>query len=122
VDCVEIDPQLYAVGQRFHPEQPYSDPRVRMVVNDARAFFKRATGPYDLIWFGWLDAQALGSSYNNMRLDHYVYTVESFREARKLLAPDGLIVVDFPAPASVDGGPPVQPAAAGVRARPICLL
>ena len=96
VDCVEIDPQIYAVGQRFHPEQPYSDPRVRMTVNDARAFFKQATGPYDLIWYGWLDAQALGSSYNNMRLDHYVYTVESFREARKLLAPDGLIVVNFP--------------------------
>ena len=97
VDCVEIDPQLYAVGQRFHPEHPYSDPRVRMVVNDARAFFKQATGPYDLILFAWLDAHPLGSSYNNMRLDHYVYTLESFREARKLLAPDGLIVVDFPA-------------------------
>jgi spermidine synthase len=96
VDCVEIDPQIYAVGQRFHPEQPYSDPRVRMTVNDARAYFKQATGPYDLIWYGWLDAQALGSSYNNMRIDHYVYTVESFREARKLLAPDGLIVVNFP--------------------------
>jgi SAM-dependent methyltransferase len=96
VDCVEIDPQIYAVGRRFHPEQPYSDPRVRMTVTDARAFFKQATGPYDLIWYGWLDAQALGSSYNNMRLDHYVYTVESFREARKLLAPDGLIVVNFP--------------------------
>lgn len=97
VDCVEIDPQIYAVGQRFHPEHPYSDPRVRMVVNDARAFFKQATGPYDLICFAWLDAQPLGSSYNNMRLDHYVYTLESFREARKLLAPDGLMVVDFPA-------------------------
>jgi spermidine synthase len=96
VDCVEIDPQIYAVGQRFHPEQPYSDPRVHMTVNDARAFFKQATGPYDMVWYGWLDAHTLGSSYNNMRLDHYVYTVESFREARKLLAPGGLIVVNFP--------------------------
>jgi SAM-dependent methyltransferase len=97
VDCVEIDPQIYAVGQRFHPEQPYSSPRVRMIVNDARAFFKQATGPYDMVWYGWLDAHTLGSSYNNMRLDHYVYTAESFREAKKLLAPDGLMVVNFPA-------------------------
>ncbi len=96
VDCVEIDPQIYALGQRLHPEQPYSSPRVRVTVNDARAFFKQATGPYDLIWYGWLDAHTLGSSYNNMRLDHYVYTLESFREARKLLAPDGLMVVNFP--------------------------
>jgi SAM-dependent methyltransferase len=95
VDCVEIDPQIYALGQRIHPERPYSSPSVRMIVNDARAFFKQATGPYDLIWFGLLDSHTIGSSYNNMRLDHYVYTLESFVEARRLLAPDGLLVVDF---------------------------
>ena len=97
VDCAEIDPQIYALGKRIHPEQPYSSPRVRMIINDARAFFKQATGPYDLIWFGWLDAHTLGSSYNNLRLDHYVYTLESFREASRLLAPGGLLVVNFAA-------------------------
>jgi hypothetical protein len=68
---------------------------VRMIVNDARAVFKQAKGPYDMIWFGLLDAHTLGSSYNNLRLDHYVYTLESFREARQLLADDGLLVVNF---------------------------
>ena len=97
VDCAEIDPEIYALGRQLHPEQPYSSPRVRMIVNDARAYFKQASGPYDLIWFGWLDAHTLGSSYNNMRLDHYVYTIESFREARKLLAPNGVLIVNFAA-------------------------
>ncbi len=95
VDCVEIDPQIYEVGRQLHPERPYDSSRVRMFINDARAFFKHAEGSYDLIWFGWLDAHTLGSSYNNLRLDHYVYTRESFREARRLLADDGLLVVNF---------------------------
>jgi spermidine synthase len=95
VDCVEIDPQIYAFGRRYHPEHPYDSPRVHVVVNDARAFFKQATGPYDVIWFAWLDAHTQASSYNNLRLDHYVYTEESFREAKRLLAPDGILFVNF---------------------------
>ena len=99
IDCVEIDPQIYALGKKIHPEQPYSSSHVAMIVNDARAYFKQASpGTYDLIWLGWLDAHTLGSSFNNMRLDHYVYTVESFREARRLLAPNGVLVVNFCVP------------------------
>jgi spermidine synthase len=95
VDCVEIDPQIYALGRALHPERPYDSPRVRMIIQDARAFFKQATGPYDVIWFAWLDSHTLGSSYNNLRLDHYVYTRESFAEAKRLLAADGMIFVNF---------------------------
>ncbi len=96
VDCVEIDPDIYLLGKALHPERPYDSPHVRMFINDARAFFKQATGAYDLIWFGLLDTHP-GSSYNNRRLDHYVYTRESFEEARRLLAPDGVLVINFAA-------------------------
>jgi len=96
VDCVEIDPDIYALGKALHPERPYDSPAVRMFVNDARAFFKQAPGRYDFIWFGLLDTHP-GSSYNNRRLDHYVYTRESFQEARRLLAPDGVLVMNFAA-------------------------
>lgn len=34
VDAVEIDPAIVALGRAYHPEQPYSDPRVNVVVND----------------------------------------------------------------------------------------
>src|SRR5262249_5486037 len=70
---------------------------VHVHVGDARAFFKRATGPYDVIWFGWLDSVTLGSSYNNLRLDHFVYTRESLKEARRLLADDGVLILSYAA-------------------------
>jgi len=98
VDCVEIDPQIYALGKRLHPEHPYDSPRVRMVVNDARAFLKQTTNRYDAVWFALLDSHTLGSSLNNLRLDHYVYTRESFAEARCLLANDGVLIMNFDAP------------------------
>jgi spermidine synthase len=95
VDCVEIDPGIYALGRELHPEHPYDSPKVRMFVEDARAYFKRAQGPYDVIWFGWLDAHTTGSVYNDMRLDNYVYTRESFSEAKRLLADDGIVILSF---------------------------
>jgi SAM-dependent methyltransferase len=98
IDCVEIDPQIYALGRELHPEHPYDSPHVRMVINDARAFFKQATNRYDAVWFALLDAHTLGSSLNNLRLDHYVYTRESFQEARRLLADGGLLIMNFDAP------------------------
>jgi hypothetical protein len=97
VDAVEIDPAIYALGRKLHPERPYDSPHVHVHVDDARAFFKRATGPYDVIWFGWLDSVTLGSSYNNLRLDHYVYTRESLREAMRLLADDGVVMLSYAA-------------------------
>src|SRR5262249_11270523 len=94
VDAVEIDPMILRLGQR-HPEHPYSDPRVTVHLTDARAFMKRATGKYDLILFGLLDSHTQLSDYSNMRVDNFVYTEESFREARALLAPNGVLFIKF---------------------------
>jgi spermidine synthase len=95
VDAVEIDPTIVEIGRRYHPERPYDDPRVRVIVADARSFFKRATARYDLIVFGALDSHTQASALSNIRIDNYVYTVESFREARALLADDGLLWLVF---------------------------
>jgi spermidine synthase len=94
VDAVEIDPAILKLGQR-HPEHPYSDPRVSAHLTDARSYMKRARGPYDLILFGFLDSHTQLSDYSNMRLDNFVYTEESFREARALLAPNGIVFIKF---------------------------
>ncbi|MBZ5615365.1 MAG: hypothetical protein LAO23_15250 [Acidobacteriia bacterium] len=95
VDAVEIDPKILDLGRRRHPEHPYDDPRVSAHLTDARAFMKRTTARYDLILFGLLDSHTQLSDYSNMRLDNFVYTEESFREARALLAPDGILFIKF---------------------------
>ncbi|MGQ0641437.1 MAG: spermidine synthase [Gemmatimonadaceae bacterium] len=92
IDAVEIDPVILEIGRVLHPQQPYSDPRVRSIVNDARAFLRHTTRHYDLIVFGTLDSQTLLSGMSSIRLDNYVYTVESFRAARARLAPNGMLV------------------------------
>jgi SAM-dependent methyltransferase len=97
VDAVEIDPVIYAVGKRLHPEHPYDSPRVAVHIDDARAFFHRARGTYDIVNFGFLDSHTLLSSFSSVRLDNYVYTFESFREARRLLRPGGTLVLAFAA-------------------------
>ncbi|MBI1982908.1 MAG: methyltransferase domain-containing protein, partial [Acidobacteria bacterium] len=95
VDAVEIDRVIIELGRRYHPERPYDSPRVTVTVDDARAFFKRTDRKYDLIVFGYLDAHTLISSYSSLRLDNYVYTRESFEEARSLLKKDGTLIVAF---------------------------
>ena len=95
VDAVEIDPTILALGRRIHPEQPYADPRVTVINDDARSFFKRSGGRYDLIVFGLLDAHTVLSSFSSVRLDSYVYTEESLHEAVAQLAKGGAIAISF---------------------------
>jgi SAM-dependent methyltransferase/uncharacterized membrane protein len=95
VDAVEIDPVILSVGERLHPERPYSSPRVRKILNDARAFMRQSKEKYDVIVFGLLDSHTQFSNYSNMRIDNYVYTEEAFRQARSLLKPNGIMVVKF---------------------------
>jgi hypothetical protein len=95
VDAVEIDPAILELGRRLHPEQPYSSGRVRLFATDARAFFQQTEDRYDLIIFGFLDSHTMFSSLSLLRLDNYVYTVESVREAIGRLGPRGILALSF---------------------------
>src|SRR5262245_7450168 len=95
VDVVEIDPVIIEIGRRLHPEKPYSDSRVHVINDDARHYMATTDQKYDLIIFGFLDSTSHLSSMSNIRLDNYVYTVESFRQARLLLEPSGLLQVTY---------------------------
>jgi SAM-dependent methyltransferase len=93
VDAVEIDSAIIQLGRDHHPEHPYADPRVNVVLDDARHAFKELPAQsYDTVVFGLLDSHTqLGTS--SVRLDNYVYTIESFAAAARLVRPGGTLVV-----------------------------
>lgn len=96
IDAVEIDPTIILLGKKLHPEQPYSDARVRVHENDARAFIKKTDLKYDLIVYGLLDSHTLLSGRSGgIRLDSYIYTVEALKEARDKLTDRGVLVLSF---------------------------
>jgi hypothetical protein len=104
IDAVEIDPAIYRIGREIHPERPYWDDRVSTTITDARKFTRRHVGTYDAIVYGLLDSHTLLSANTSVRLDSFVYTVESFREARALLSEDGLLVLSFSLLSQEQGG------------------
>ncbi|OGP64585.1 MAG: hypothetical protein A3K22_03255 [Deltaproteobacteria bacterium RBG_16_42_7] len=95
IDAVEIDPAIYEIGLLLHPERPYNNKRTHVYIDDARSFLKKINKQYDVVSFGLLDAHTTSSNYNNVRLDHYVYTLESFKEAKNLLKTDGILTIVF---------------------------
>ena len=95
VVAVEIDPGIAGLGRQLHPEHPYDDPRVTLVIDDARSFFNRTTDRYAMVVFGLLDSHTLLSSFSSVRLDNFIYTRESMAEVKRLLEPGGRVALSF---------------------------
>jgi SAM-dependent methyltransferase len=93
IDAVEIDPRILELGEREHPDRPYSDPRVHEYVDDGRAFLRSSSERYDLIVFALPDSLTLVSTSANIRLESFLFTREAFASARDHLAPDGVFVL-----------------------------
>ncbi len=93
VDAVEIDPTLYDIGVDRHPNSPYSDPRVTVIIDDGRAWMERSPGDYDLILFALPDSLTLVSSQSNLRLESFLFTHEAIDKARELLSPTGVFAM-----------------------------
>jgi hypothetical protein len=85
------------LGLKYHPENPYTDQKVQIIVDDARSFFNKTSNRYDLVVFGLLDSHTLLSGFSSVRLDSFVYTLESFHQAREILKHDGYLVITFAA-------------------------
>lgn len=89
IDAVEIDPVIAELGRKHHPAHPYQNPKVIVRINDARAFMTNSTHKYDLIVFALTDSLIKVSPMAQLRLENYIYTVDSIRRAWSLLTPDG---------------------------------
>lgn len=103
IDAVELDPVIAWLGRTRHPSMPYSDPRVRLHVEDARTFLRTTGDKYGLINFCFIDPGHAGAVSSCIRVDNFVYTVEAFKAALNHLAPDGVAVVSFSSPAGTMG-------------------
>jgi spermidine synthase len=89
VDVVEIDPVIYDLGRRDHPDRPYQDPRVQVHLDDGRNFLHSTDRKYDLVIFALVDSLVLHSSYSNIRLESYLFTRQAFADVKRCLKPDG---------------------------------
>jgi SAM-dependent methyltransferase len=93
VTAVEIDPVIMKLGAKFHPDRPYSDPRVRLVNADGRVFLRNTNEKFDLIIFALPDSLTLTSSITSLRLESFLFTQDSLAAARDALTPNGLLVL-----------------------------
>src|SRR2546425_1810575 len=93
ITAVEIDPTILQLGKQFNPDQPYSDPRVKLVVNDGRNFLENTTERYDLIIFALPDSLTLTSSNTSLRLESFLLTQNSIAAARAHLTSNGLLIL-----------------------------
>lgn len=98
VDAVEIDPVIVSMGKFLHPERPYQSDKISVNVDDARSFVSKSNARYDLIVYGFLDSHRLLSSMSSVRLENYVYTLESLSDAKRLLSDNGIISIAFASP------------------------
>ena len=93
VTAVEIDPMIQNLGYQYHPDHPYSNPHVRVVINDGRSFLQNTTEHFDLIIFALPDSLTLTSSNTSLRLESFLLTQESINAARSRLSSNGMVVL-----------------------------
>ncbi len=92
VDCVVLDRRLAEmVGPLLdaRQRQALADPRVRVIYGDGRSHVKRTRRRYDVVYARVPDP-------TNAFLNRY-YTVEFFREVKRVLAPGGVLALDLSA-------------------------
>ena len=95
IDVVEIDPQIVRLGRILHLEEPYADRRVHVIVDDARSYLENTRKKYAKVVFGFLDSHTLLSSFSSVRLDNFVYTLETMQKVKEILIPGGKVYLTF---------------------------
>ena len=86
VDTIEIEPAMVEGARQFgrRVERAYSDPRSRIIIDDAKSFFARSRSKYDLIVSEPSNPWVAGVAS--------LFTEEFYRRLRDYLSDDGLLV------------------------------
>jgi predicted membrane-bound spermidine synthase len=84
LDIVDIDKRMYDISQRFFFFTPL--PTTTFTENDARNFIKTCKNSYDVIIIDVASGEVQPSN---------VFTVEGIAELKKLLKPDGLVLIQY---------------------------
>jgi hypothetical protein len=90
---VEIDPTIQKLGAQYNPDHPYSNSRVKVVINDGRNFLQNTNEHYDLIIFALPDSLTLTSSNTSLRLESFLLTQDAIAKARTRLTNNGILVL-----------------------------
>jgi spermidine synthase len=93
VDAVEIDPVIAELATKYSPYKVYNDPRVKLYIKDGREFMTNTKEKYDLIVFALTDSLVKVSPLSQLRLENYLFTVDSIYRANDLLNENGNIVL-----------------------------
>lgn len=93
IDAVEIDGRIVDLGKQYHPDKPYFDPRVNIIVTDGRQHLKNSDKKYDLIIFALPDSLMRMSAMSSVRLESYLFTKESFQDVKNRLKDDGFFIM-----------------------------
>jgi SAM-dependent methyltransferase len=94
VDAVEIDPVINRLGRQYHPDRPFADPRVRVILDDGRNVLRGSESKkYDLVIYALVDSLVLHSSFSNIRLESYLFTRQAFQDVHRVLKPGGTFVM-----------------------------
>ncbi|MGA0262114.1 MAG: spermidine synthase [Ilumatobacteraceae bacterium] len=93
VDAVEIDHRLLDLAKKYHPNDPYGNPRVDTHVDDGRAYLERADKSWDQIVLALPDSLTLVQGASSIRLESYLFTVEAAEAYREHLTDDGVFAM-----------------------------
>lgn len=93
IDAVEIDPVIAWLAKKHNPFNVYNDPRVKLYIKDGRDFMTNTKEKYDLIIFARTDSLIKVSPLSQLRLENYLFTVDSIHRAHDLLSDNGNIIL-----------------------------
>lgn len=99
VHAVEVNPFINRLLMEGGPLSAYSgrlysDPRVRVVTEDARTYLRRHPGQFDVIYSLSSNSFAALASGAFALAENYLFTTEAMRDAYQALRPGGFVIVE----------------------------